>query len=65
MKVSQIKDIAGRVALVIPREVYRGFTIYESYPGYYNVAELPDWDDVFNDLGELKEYIDFCFCVEG
>lgn len=63
MKVSQNKDIPSRAALIIPREVYRGLTIFESYPGYYNVVELPDWDDVFDDLDDLKDYIDFC--VEG
>ena len=60
MKAMNKTIVRARKALVIPLEEYRGLTIFESWPGYYNVVERPDWDDIFSDLSELKDYIDFC-----
>lgn len=48
--------------LLIPFCEYRGFQIYHAQ--FWGVIELPSWDDIFDCLDDLKDYIDYCLDFE-
>jgi hypothetical protein len=52
-------SVEARKALLLPYQEYRGFTIFRT-PGYFCVIERPNWDDCFETLKEVKDYIDYC-----
>ena len=48
--------------LLVPFCEYRGFQIFHSW--FWGVIEFPDWDEMFDYLDDLKDYIDYCLDFE-
>ena len=51
-------EIKAREALIQCSKEYRDFHIF--YTGSFNVVELPHLDNIFYDVKELEDYLDFC-----